>query len=115
MIFIQGLKYTQKMPKKCNVYGCRGNYRSEPYTKVVQFPTDETERNRWIVAMPNERSSLLKLKQIYACANHFDCDWMKVKGGKTTEWTTIDFSRSASVMLEAGPLSTEEYKGFSSS
>ena len=35
-----------------------------------------------VAAMPNERSSLLKLKQIYACANHFDCDWKKVKGGK---------------------------------
>ncbi|XP_076811672.1 uncharacterized protein LOC143458706 [Clavelina lepadiformis] len=70
------------MPKKCNVYGCRGNYREEPYSKVVSFPTDEVERNRWINAMPNERSSLLQLKQIYACANHFDCEWISVKGGK---------------------------------
>lgn len=70
------------MPKKCNVYGCRGNYRDEPYTKVVSFPTDEVERNRWIDAMPNERSSLLQLKQIYACAHHFDCEWITVKGGK---------------------------------
>lgn len=70
------------MPKKCNVYGCRGNYRDEPYTKVVSFPTDEVERNRWIDAMPNERSSLLQLKQIYACAHHFDCEWISVKGGK---------------------------------
>ena len=62
------------MPKKCNVYGCRGNYRGKPYTKVVSFPTDEVERNRWIEAMPNERSSLLQLKQIYACARHFDCE-----------------------------------------
>ena len=28
-----------------------------PYTKVVQFPSDENERDRWIDAMPNERSS----------------------------------------------------------
>ena len=35
------------MPKKCNVFGCRGNYRCEPYTKVVQFPSDEDERDRW--------------------------------------------------------------------
>ena len=62
------------MPKKCNVYGCRGNYRDEPYTKVVSFPTDEVERNCWIEAMPNERSSLLQLKQIYACVRHFDCE-----------------------------------------
>ena len=62
------------MPKKCNVYGCRGNYRGEPYTKVVSFPTDEVDRNRWIEAMPNECSSLLQLKQIYACVCHFHCE-----------------------------------------
>ena len=70
------------MPKNCNVHGCRGNYRGEPYTKVVSFPTDEVERNRWIEAMPNERSSLLQLKQIYACVRHFDYEWITVKGGK---------------------------------
>ena len=32
--------------------------------------------------MPNERSSLLKLKEIYARANYFDCDWIKVGSGK---------------------------------
>lgn len=70
------------MPKKCNVYGCRGKYRGEPYTKVVPFPSDGVERNRWIDAMPNDRSSLLQLKQIYACVHHFDCDWVTVKCGK---------------------------------
>ena len=70
------------MPKKCNVYSCRGNYRGESYTKVVPFPSDGVERNRWIDAMPNERSSLLQLKQIYACVHHFDCEWVTVKGGK---------------------------------
>ena len=32
--------------------------------------------------MPNERSSLLKLKEIYSRANYFDCDWIKVGGRK---------------------------------
>ena len=45
------------MPKKCNVFGCRGNYRCEPYTKVVQFPCDGDELDRWIDVMPNESSS----------------------------------------------------------
>ena len=34
------------MPKECNVYGCRSNYRGEPYTTEVESPTDEVERNR---------------------------------------------------------------------
>ena len=70
------------MPKKCNVYGYRGNCRGEPYTKVVSFPTDEVERNRWIESMPNERSSFLQLKQIYVCVRHFGCEWITVKEGK---------------------------------
>ena len=70
------------MPKKCNVYGCRGNYRVEPYTKVVSFSTDEVEQNRWTEAMPNERSSLLQLKQIYTCVCDFDCEWITVEWGK---------------------------------
>lgn len=70
------------MPNKCNVYGCRGNYRDEPYSRVVEFPHDEAERNRWIDAMPNERSSLVNLKNIYACAKHFEGEWVTVRGGK---------------------------------
>ena len=57
------------MPNKCNVYGCRGNYRGEPYTKVIEFPHDEAERNRWIDAMPNDRSSLEKLKKYMLVRN----------------------------------------------
>ena len=71
----------ETMPKRCNVFGCKGNYR-KPYTKVVAFPTDEVERSRWINAMPNERSSLLQLRQIYACEHHFDCKWIPARGGK---------------------------------
>ena len=32
--------------------------------------------------MPNERSNLLQLKQIYACVCCFDCEWITVKGRK---------------------------------
>ena len=79
------------MPKKCDVYGCRGNYRGEPYTKVVPFPKDEEERSRWIDAMPNDRSSLLMLRKISTCVHHFDCDWVKVKRGKRPSEPTLIF------------------------
>ena len=36
---------------------------------------------RWINAMPNERSSLLRLNMIHVCADHFDCEWKKYSGG----------------------------------
>ena len=70
------------MPKRCNCYGCFGNYPHEPYTKVVSFPKDPNERERWILAMPNEPNRLRSLKQIYICESHFDCDWTTCKGGK---------------------------------
>ena len=47
----------------------------------ISFQTDEVERNRWIDAVPNEHSSLLKLKKIFACERHFDCEWVSAKGG----------------------------------
>ena len=70
------------MPKRCSAFACRGNYGGTPYVKVVSFPKDPDERERWILAMPNEPSSLRKLKEIYVCESHFDCDWMTAKGGK---------------------------------
>ena len=33
------------------------NKRGEPYSKLVSFPKDAEERNRWIEAIPNERDT----------------------------------------------------------
>ena len=70
------------MPKRCAVYGCRGNYGGQPYTRVVRFPTDEAERDRWIKAMPNAGSSLTGRRDLYVCASHFDCEWVVSRGGR---------------------------------
>ena len=69
------------MPRPCNVYGCRGNYRGEPYSRVIQCPNNSEIRRTWINAMPNERESLEKLKQIWICRRHFDCPFTTVQGG----------------------------------
>jgi hypothetical protein len=70
------------MPKRCAVYGCRSNYRGEPYTQVVRFPTDDMERERWIKAMPNAGPSLIGRRDLYVCASHFDCEWIVSRGGR---------------------------------
>ena len=70
------------MPNRCAVFGCRGNYPNEPYSSMVKFPDDPTERQRWIESMPNEKKSLMSKKVIHVCASHFDCDWITVFGGK---------------------------------
>ena len=73
------------MGRKCNVYGCRGNFAGEPYSKVVSFPDKNEmpdEWERWIEAMPNARKSLEECKEIWVCATHFNCEWKTVRGGK---------------------------------
>ena len=58
------------MPNRCNIYNCKGNY-SAPYTKVFKFPTGPAERERWILACPNDPAKLRSLAQIFACKSHF--------------------------------------------
>ena len=69
------------MPHRCSAFNCRGNYNGEPYTRMVKFPSDEGERKIWISfsAMPNETESLSKLKEVWICAKHFDCEWVTIK------------------------------------
>ena len=71
------------MLTKCAVFGCRGNYKGEPYSPVVKFPeNDPNTKNLWLDSMPNDRKSLEDKKTIYICLKHFDCPLVKVKGGK---------------------------------
>ena len=69
------------MPKLCSVYGCRGNYKEEPYSHIVKCPDDPEIKRQWIDALPNERGSLVHLKEIWICRHHFDCPNIKVQGG----------------------------------
>ena len=55
------------MPRRCAVYGCCGNYRGEPYTKTVSFPTDEETRSKWITAPPNDSRTFVGRKEIWIC------------------------------------------------
>ena len=52
------------MPRRCAVYGCRGNYKGEPYTKTVSFPSEKETRQKWIAAMPNDPASFLEKEEI---------------------------------------------------
>ena len=70
------------MPKRCAAFHCRGNYDGEPYTPVVRFPADPSEKELWIEVMPNNSESLRNRKELYICASHFDCKWVKAQGGK---------------------------------
>lgn len=70
------------MPRHCSCFGCKRNYDGTPYVKVISFPKDPEERERWILAIPNEKESLRHLKEIFICETHFNCEWVSIKGGK---------------------------------
>ena len=42
------------MVKKYCVFNCNGNYNEENKEKVFRLPTEETERNRWLAAIPRD-------------------------------------------------------------
>ena len=58
------------MGKKCCVYACKTNYSSKKLkrdkTSVYHFPKDETEREKWIKAIPN--ANLRVSKNTVVCA-----------------------------------------------
>ena len=91
------------MPHRCSVYNCNGNYRGEPYTKTVsasvtKYPEDII---KWIEAMPNQRQSLEKIKEIHVCVSHFNCDWLTVQGGgKRPSYAPSFFSRLTEYFAE---------------
>ena len=54
------------MGRKCAAFGCRGDFKGEPYSYVVKFPDKETDQNSWdswIDVMPNDRRTLEKIKK----------------------------------------------------
>ena len=70
------------MPKRCASFGCFGNYKGQPYVRMVKCPTDLNERERWIQALPNSRGSLDQRKDIYICASHYNYSWIVARGGQ---------------------------------
>lgn len=68
------------MPKRCNMFNCKGNYPGEAYSPVVKFPSDPLEKERWILACLTDHERLWALKENYACKSHFKI-FVKAKGG----------------------------------
>ena len=96
------------MPRRCSCFGCRGNYDGTPYVKVISFSKDPEERERWILAMPNEKESLRRLKEIYICETHFNCEWVSVKGGKRLKEPPSRFPGITKSVLKQVTSSTSE-------
>ena len=63
------------MGKKCCVYGCKTNYLSDKGSgtvrklSVFRFPSDESDKNAWISAIPNDK--LVVSKDTVVCELHW--------------------------------------------
>ena len=101
------------MPKRCAIYGCRGNYAGQPYTRVVRFPTEEAERERWIKAMPNSGSSLTGRPDLYICSSHFECEWVVSRRGRRPVAPPSVFPGIAkSCLKQSQPKKTRDFTDF---
>ena len=71
------------MPRKCNVFDCRGNYDNTPFFLSVSASRLKylKDPRRWIDTTPNNHESLGKLKEIHICYDHFDCNHITLHGG----------------------------------
>lgn len=62
--------YELKMPRKCCVPGCKGNYNSEDeVVSVFRFPTDCDKRRLWLCKIP--RDNFEPSKNSVVCEKHF--------------------------------------------
>ena len=69
------------MGKKCYVYACKTNYSSEKLKSdkisVYRFPEDETEKEKWIKAVPN--ANLRVTRDTVVCELHQPSGFEEIK------------------------------------
>ncbi|KAH9382580.1 hypothetical protein HPB48_010346 [Haemaphysalis longicornis] len=79
------VRCTGKMPGKCCVPRCNGNYDSGPRVHVPAFPKDELAGQRWIRAIPRDNLSVSKHSKV--CERHFKPDDILREGSHVDEVT----------------------------
>ena len=69
------------MGRSCMAFGCRGNYKGEPYSKMVNS-WDKKSKEDWIAAKPNDPESQRDKDKIWLCVTHFEGEWISSQGGR---------------------------------
>ncbi|KAK8767584.1 hypothetical protein V5799_005636 [Amblyomma americanum] len=70
-----------KMPNKCCVPGCTGNYDTGRKIQVFSFPKVDDTFKKWLRAIP--RKDFVPTSYTKVCAHHFDASCIKT----TTSYT----------------------------
>ena len=63
-----------KMPRKCTIFGCVGNYDKERKCTVYQFPSDPDELQEWLHSLPNNIAVQKISKNVGICKYHWPAD-----------------------------------------
>lgn len=89
------------MPEKCCVPGCSSNYKSkkeEGYISVFRFPTEETNRKRWIRNIP--RRDWTPTNRSVVCIKHFEeSDVSRVEIYKDSDGNCHEYPRQRPLLL----------------
>ena len=76
-----------KMPNKCCIVNCHGNYNKKNSCRVFRQPNDNYERQKWINKLPEYKNYKINLKNFFICERHWDVDAdltsVKLPGGST--------------------------------
>lgn len=70
-----------RMPRKCCVPGCRGNYDKSESISVFSFPNDTDRRRLWVSKIP--RADFEPTRQSVVCAKHFSSKFVLTTNSAT--------------------------------
>eukprot|EP00745_Piridium_sociabile_P001153 TRINITY_DN10714_c0_g2_i1.p1 TRINITY_DN10714_c0_g2~~TRINITY_DN10714_c0_g2_i1.p1 ORF type:complete len:837 (+),score=176.30 TRINITY_DN10714_c0_g2_i1:399-2909(+) len=72
------------MVKKCSIVNCKGNYDNERKCRVFRLPTDESEKKKWLDALPPRENFIYTRENCFICEQHWDNPPMiRIPGGST--------------------------------
>ena len=86
--FIEDLPlFIFRMPNKCSVVNCNGNYNIANKCRVFRLPKDQSERQSqsWINQIPPRENYTIQQDKYFICERHWPVDvpMVKIPGGLT--------------------------------
>lgn len=73
------------MPNKCGVVNCKGNYNDANKCRVFKVPREESERKKWLDALPPRENFVVVPDKFFVCEKHWPSNTptIKLPGGST--------------------------------
>lgn len=74
-----------KMPNKCGVVNCNGNYNDSNKCRVFKLPKDELEKQKWLNVLPPRENFVIDPSKFFICERHWptETQMITIPGGHT--------------------------------